>query len=143
MNADNWPDRLLAGMQGQLCRDADTGVDGVWLPRRAWDNLASIARGSPMAHGYALGAQHAQAAARHMSDRAATYDAPQGERSMARTVTAFNALTGQHISEAEGWLLLQLLKDARQWQRPDYHADSAEDCIAYAALKAEALAREG
>ncbi|MCK9550272.1 DUF6378 domain-containing protein [Aquamicrobium sp.] len=84
-----------------------------------------------------------QAAARHMSDRAATYDAPQGERSMARTVTAFNALTGQHISEAEGWLLLQLLKDARQWQRPDYHADSAEDCIAYAALKAEALARGG
>lgn len=82
-----------------------------------------------------------QAAARHMSDRAATYDAPQGERSMARTVTAFNALTGQHISEAEGWLLLQLLKDARQ--RPDYHADSAEYCIAYAALKAEALAREG
>lgn len=81
-----------------------------------------------------------QAAARHMTDRAAIYDAPEGERSMARTVVAFNALTGQHISEAEGWLLLQLLKDARQWQRPDYHADSAEDCIAYAALKAEALA---
>lgn len=58
MNTDNWPDRLLAGMQGQPCRDADTGVDGVWLPRRAWDNLASIARGSPMAHGYALGAPH-------------------------------------------------------------------------------------
>lgn len=62
MNADNWPDRLLAGMQGWPCRDADTGVDGVWLPRRAWDNLASIARGSPMAHGYALGAQHLRAA---------------------------------------------------------------------------------
>lgn len=80
-------------------------------------------------------------AARHMSDRAATYDQPDGERSMGRAVIAFNALTGQHISESEGWLLLQLLKDARQWQRPTYHADSAEDCIAYAALKAEALAR--
>ncbi len=81
------------------------------------------------------------AAARHMADRAATYDQPEGERSMARTVVAFNAITGQHLSESEGWLLLQLLKDARQWQRPEYHADSAEDCIAYAALKAESLAR--
>lgn len=36
--------------------------------------------------------------------------------------------------------MLQLLKDVRQWSNPDiYHADSAEDCISYAALKAEAL----
>ena len=79
----------------------------------------------------------------HMANRAATYDAPHGERSMARTVVAFNALTGRDLTESEGWLLMQLLKDARQWQRTDYHADSAEDCIAYAALKAEALQREG
>lgn len=75
-----------------------------------------------------------------MRDRAATYDQPEGERSMGKAVEAFNAITGQHLSESEGWLLLQLLKDVRQWQRPEYHADSAEDCIAYAALKAEALA---
>lgn len=56
-----WGDQLLAGMGGQPCRDADTGVDGVWLPRRAWDNLAAISRGSPMAHGYALAGQHAHA----------------------------------------------------------------------------------
>jgi len=32
------------------------------------------------------------------------------------------------------------LKDVRQWQNPNkYHADSAEDCVSYAALKAEAL----
>lgn len=36
-----------------------------------------------------------QATARHMADRAATYDAAGGERSMARTVVAFNALTEQ------------------------------------------------
>lgn len=36
--------------------------------------------------------------------------------------------------------MLQLLKDVRQWSNPNsYHADSAEDCISYAALKAEAL----
>ncbi|WP_259384364.1 hypothetical protein [Bacillus thuringiensis] len=31
------------------------------------------------------------------------------------------------------------IKDVRQWQRPTFHRDSAEDCVAYAALKAEAL----
>ena len=83
------------------------------------------------------------AAAGHMQARAATYDKPDGERSMAQTVQAFNAITGRDLSEAEGWLLLQLLKDVRLFQRPGYHADSAEDCIAYAALKAEAKMAEG
>ena len=76
-----------------------------------------------------------------MQQRAAEYDKPEGERSMEATVTAFNAITGRNLSEADGWLLLQLLKDVRQWQRPTFHRDSAEDCVAYAALKAEALAR--
>ena len=75
-----------------------------------------------------------------MAERARQYDSPGGERSMGKAVAAFNAITGRGLTEPEGWLLLQVLKDVRQWQRPDYHADSAEDCIAYAALKAEALA---
>jgi hypothetical protein len=73
-----------------------------------------------------------------MRDRAATYDNPEGERSMGKAVQAFNAITGRDLTEPEGWLLLQVLKDVRLFQRPGYHADSAEDCIAYAALKAEA-----
>lgn len=81
-------------------------------------------------------------AAGHMRDRSATYDQPQGERSMGKTVQAFNVITGRDLSESEGWLLLQLLKDVRLFQRPGYHADSAEDCIAYSALKAEAKAAE-
>lgn len=84
-----------------------------------------------------------QVAADHMRARAATYDKPDGERSMGKTVVAFNAVTGRDLSEAEGWLLLQLLKDVRLFQRPGYHADSAEDCIAYSALKAEAKMAEG
>lgn len=76
-------------------------------------------------------------AAGHMRARAATYDKPTGERSMARTVAAFNAITGRDLTEPEGWLLLQVLKDVRLFQNPGFHADSAEDCIAYAALKAE------
>jgi hypothetical protein len=74
----------------------------------------------------------------HMEARASTYDQPGGERSMGKAVAAFNAITGRALAESEGWLLLQLLKDVRLFQRPGYHADSAEDCIAYAALKAEA-----
>lgn len=74
-------------------------------------------------------------------ERGKEYDAEQNqERSMGKTVVAFNAITGHNLSESEGWLLLQLLKDTRQWAKKSYHADSAEDCVAYAALKAEALA---
>ena len=80
-------------------------------------------------------------AARHMHDRASTYDKPEGERSMGRAVQAFNAITGHSLTEAEGWLLLQVLKDVRLFTRSEYHADSAEDCIAYAALKAEAKSK--
>ena len=74
-----------------------------------------------------------------MEERGKTYDSEGGERSMGKCVTAFNAITGKDLKEEDGWLLLQLLKDVRQWSRDDYHADSAEDCIAYAALKAESL----
>lgn len=77
-----------------------------------------------------------------MTERGKQYDKPEGERSMGKAVMAFNAITGRNIRESEGWLLLQILKDVRQWQNPAFHADSAEDCVAYAALKAEALEQE-
>jgi uncharacterized membrane protein len=78
-------------------------------------------------------------AAELMAERGKTYDQPEGERSMARAVAALGVITGKTLTEAEGWLFMQLLKDVRQWQNPAFHRDSAEDCIAYAALKAEAL----
>lgn len=78
-------------------------------------------------------------AAGHMQDRASTYDKPEGERSMAQTVAIFNLYHSTELTEAQGWHLLQILKDVRLFTRPGYHADSAEDCVAYAALKAEAL----
>ena len=81
----------------------------------------------------------ADSALKQIRERAETYDQPTGERSAAKTAKAFNAITGRDITESEVWLLLQLLKDVRQWSREDYHQDSAEDCIAYAALKAESL----
>ena len=83
------------------------------------------------------------AAAKHMNDRAATYDKPEGERSMAQTVAVFEAHHGIKLTEAQGWHFMQILKYVRLFTRGSYHADSAEDCIAYAALKAEAKAQEG
>ena len=77
-----------------------------------------------------------------MTERGKQYDKPEGERSMGKCVAAFNIVTGRNLTEAEGWLLLQILKDVRQWQRPGFHQDSADDCIAYAALKAEAKMKE-
>lgn len=84
-----------------------------------------------------------QAAIDVQAERGKQYDKPSGERSMAATVSAFNCITGRDLSEAEGWLLLQTLKDVRQWQNPSkYHHDSALDGVAYSALKAEALSEE-
>lgn len=83
-------------------------------------------------------------AASLMEQRGQQYDQPQGERSMGRAVSALNTILGrQALSESEGWLLLQILKDVRDRQRLTAHVDSLEDCVAYAALKAEARLAEG
>jgi len=82
------------------------------------------------------------AAEKHTRDRAATYDKPEGERSMAQTVKVFNAFHGTSITEAQGWHFMQVLKDVRLFTNKGYHADSAEDGVAYAGLKAEAKAKE-
>lgn len=81
-------------------------------------------------------------AAGHMRERASTYDKPEGERSMAQTVAVFNAFHGTQLTEAQGWHFMQILKDVRLFTRPAFHLDSAEDGVAYAALKCEAKARE-
>lgn len=87
-------------------------------------------------------AEMLEKAAQHMKDRAQIYDKPTGERSMGRTVAAFNEVTGHNLSPAEGWLLMMILKAVRLTQRATYHADSAEDMVAYAALVGEAKSEE-
>ena len=79
-------------------------------------------------------------AAHHMRDRAATYDKPEGERSMGKTVAAFNAITGRDLTTAEGWLMLAVLKQVRAFQNPAVpNVDSLEDGPAYLALMAEEM----
>jgi len=75
-------------------------------------------------------------AAKHMEDRAKTYDNPEGERSMGKTVGMFNTLYGTDLSEEQGWAFMAILKMVRSSQG-DYRADNYEDFVAYAALMGE------
>lgn len=77
-----------------------------------------------------------KAALVHMQDRAATYDKPEGERSMPATVLAFNALTGHQLTAEQGWLFMSVLKLCRT-QQGGYRADNYEDGAAYLALMGE------
>jgi len=82
-----------------------------------------------------------KAAAAHMQDRAATYDKPEGERSMGATVEAFKAVTGHQLTEEQGWLFMALLKAVRS-QQGSLRMDSYEDGAAYFALAGESAARD-
>ena len=73
-----------------------------------------------------------------MDKRGKQYDQPSGERSMQATVTAFNAISGYSLTEADGFLLMALLKMVRDQQRETPHRDSIEDLVAYASLYGEA-----
>ena len=89
-------------------------------------------------------AEFLEAARRHLADRAALRDTPEGERSMARAVATFNAHRGPdapvHLTEVEGWLLLDFLKLSRASQGA-FHRDDWEDRVGYSALAAEAAIR--
>lgn len=82
-------------------------------------------------------------AAGHLKDRAATYDNPEGERSIGAAVKAFNAVTGDGLmdSEERGWLFMAILKMVRS-QQGNYRADNYEDLAAYSALMGESACEE-
>lgn len=75
-------------------------------------------------------------AAGHLSDRAATYDAPGGERSMQKAVDAFLSVTGVKVTPEQGWLFMALLKAVRS-QQGQFKMDNYEDGAAYFALAGE------
>lgn len=77
----------------------------------------------------------------HLANRANTYDKPSGERSMDKTVTAFNAITGHSMSVEQGWLFMALLKAVRT-QQGDFRLDNYEDGAAYFALMGEQASAE-
>ncbi|ULQ45937.1 DUF6378 domain-containing protein [Flagellatimonas centrodinii] len=75
------------------------------------------------------------AAADAIADRAASRDVA-AERSMARTVKTFAALTGHNINEREGWVFMAVLKLARA-QAGALNPDDYVDGAAYIGLAGE------
>lgn len=77
-------------------------------------------------------------AAQLLAERGQQYDKSGNERSAAKIVAAFNAVTGRDLTPGEGWLFMVLLKAVRFYSNTETsHRDSLEDMIAYAALHAE------
>lgn len=66
----------------------------------------------------------------------------EAERSFASVAACFKAKTGIGLTPAHVCLLLQDLKDIRQFSQDRLHRDSIEDCVNYAALKAEELVKQ-
>ena len=63
-------------------------------------------------------------------------DQADGERTIPRCVTAFNAITGHNLSNCDGWLFMSILKQCRSVQGA-YKYDDYRDGLGYAALRAE------
>jgi hypothetical protein len=102
----------------------------------AWLALAAKKR-----HAYTF----LEKAVKEMKDRAEQRDVKHdpgstkpggGERSMARTIKAFNALTGHNLTEEEGWEFMILLKLVRGRQG-DFREDDYVDAAAYSGLLGE------
>ena len=136
----------------RACRHDDPDNSGLCIKCGAnLDELFSHPESEPDADQYSVGADTSDgsmtapdflsAALSHMQDRASTYDSPRGERSMGKTVAAFNAITGHELSEEQGWLFMVLLKAVRT-QQGGFRADNYEDGAAYFGLQGEAAHRE-
>lgn len=81
-------------------------------------------------------------AAGEIRKRGTLRDLPDGERSMARTVAAFNGLVGrQAMTETEGWLFMCCLKMARA-TAGEHHLDDYKDLAGYAGLAGESAEHE-
>lgn len=76
-----------------------------------------------------------------IGDRASERDT-ESERSMARTVKAFNAMFNKDLTETEGWQFMELLKVSRS-VGGKFREDDFVDGAAYAALAGECAATSG
>lgn len=122
--------------------------DGTQLRRSAdWPEIADAVNTTPTGEDVPLltnvkSEQHtAQSILRRAADlieeRAVQRDQENGEKSMAKTVHAFNAIYGTELTEVQGWHFMELLKMVRSAYGV-YVPDDFEDKVAYAALAAEA-----
>ena len=76
-------------------------------------------------------------AAEEVGGRATTYDSPQGEESMPKTVQMFNALYDKDLTPEQGWQFMAILKMVRSSQG-EFKRDNYVDEAAYAAFACKA-----
>lgn len=77
-----------------------------------------------------------------LEERGKRYDKADGTSSMDRAVAALNTITGHNLTEADGWLLMLMLKLSRATAKAEYHADSYEDAAAFVGLMAVARRKQ-
>lgn len=85
-----------------------------------------------------------QACIKVQKERGEQYDSQgTGERSFAACATAYNAITGNDLQGSDICLILQILKDVRQYSNPArIHEDSLLDKVSYSSLHVEELKKE-
>jgi hypothetical protein len=78
------------------------------------------------------------------AERGEQYDSKgTGERSFAAAAEAYNAVTGRDLKGSDVCLILEMVKNVRQYSDPTrLHADSVLDKVSYAVLWAEELNKE-
>jgi hypothetical protein len=80
-----------------------------------------------------------ETASETLRERGVSRDKQQGERSMLQTVRIFNAMTGNVVTEEEGWKFMIALKCARM-SGGRFHFDDYLDLVGYSGLLAECAA---
>jgi len=118
---------------------SDIGIADVYL--HEIDTMEEVAPSKDRGSSDASADYYLKQAYHHLKNRATLRDSPEGERSMATCVEAFNAVTGKELTETEGWMFMIQLKLARS-RNGKYHEDDYEDIVAYAALMAESAMKE-
>lgn len=124
------------------CRHPD-GEDISIMPRDMFLKVYTLHAPAPVKDKTIKAHTICQSAIDTMVERGKTYDKDdkQEERSMGKTVAAFNALTGHSLTEEQGWLFMVTLKMARA-QQGYYKDDNYLDGTAYFALAGEAASVE-
>lgn len=110
-------------------------VEARWLTHGEISEDTNLAANASIHAGHFL-----RAAADHLENRASQRDCEDGERSMAKTVNAFNAMFNKNITEVQGWQFMELLKMARS-TNGSFVLDDFEDGAAYCALAGEAASK--
>lgn len=95
---------------------------------------------TPGAQAPELAADYLMQAVGTVKARESVYDTEEGQRSMQKTVTMFNALTGHTLTEEQGWKFMMCLKLVRS-EHGEFKADDLVDAAGYSGLANEAQAK--